>query len=91
MLGCALPARPGTAPPSRWLAAWLTIPASDASYRPTVTCWPSPVTARAASAARIPLLAYSPVTTSRTATPALTGVSSPVTDISPEAACMSRS
>ena len=79
----------GTSPPIKVFAAWFTIAATLASNSDTLTWRPTPVRSRSASAARMPIVACRPVTTSSSATPAFTGSppGSPVTLIRPHIAC----
>ena len=71
MLGCRLPIGRGTTPVSRYAEAWLVSADSSEDSRLTSTRWPSPVRSRCRSAARMPSVACSPVTTSTSATPGL--------------------
>ena len=89
MLGCAVPSADGTMPPIKVFAAWFTMAATLASNSDTLTWRPTPVRSRSASAARMPIAACRPVTTSSSATPAFTGAppGSPVTLIRPHIAC----
>ena len=84
-----MPSGAGTMPPINVLAAWFTIAKTLASNNATLTCRPTPVRSRSDSAARMPTAAWSPVTTSSSATPVFTGFppGSPVTLMSPLSAC----
>ena len=80
-------------PVARVLDAWLVSPASRELSRSTSTRWPRPVRSRSRSASRMPDSAFSPVSTSTTATPTLVGAASgwPVMLMRPPTACTSRS
>ncbi len=95
MFGWALPRRPGARPVTNAFWAWLTRtarvdPSSDTSTRCT------PDSPRPINAARMPIAAYSPVTTSLIATPTFVGrppsaSRSPVIDMRPPTAWMTKS
>ena len=78
MFGWSFPVGRGTRPATRWFAAWLTSMDTPTSSSGTSTRAPAaePLP-RAASPAQAATAAYSPLTTSTTATPTLVGSAGP--------------
>ena len=89
----AEPIGSGTPPPEKYCADSQIDSAIPASSSEASTCWPSPVRSRWTYAARIACSASRPAARSVTGTPHLAGgrPGSPVTDISPDIPCATRS
>ncbi|MNT62071.1 hypothetical protein D3C72_1997610 [compost metagenome] len=68
-----MPWRPGALPVLRKALAWLARMAMPTSSSAMSMCWPSPVRSRTCSAARMAVLAYTPVKRSVSATPTRSG------------------
>ena len=89
IVGCWLPAWPGTSPSMSQRAAWKSMKLTADSSNDVCTHWPRPVRSRAISAASTPCVRKVPAAVSDTAMPTRQGPEpgGPVTLINPLSPC----